>query len=70
MNLSGESLKKINLNILCENIEEGERITGPTCQCRKYKNELYHRIRLFMENMSSLYFLVSQVIPFDINQDM
>lgn len=67
----GENLKKNKFKYtLLKNIEEGERITGPQlASAERIRTELYHRIRLFMEKYEFFILPVSQVIPFDINQE-
>ncbi len=55
---------------LQKNIEEGERITGQQlASAERIRTELYHRIRVFMEKYEFFILPVSQVIPFDINQE-
>ena len=51
------------------NIEEGVKLSGPqTAEAERKRTELYHRVRIFMENYEFLILPVSQVPPFDVRQ--
>ena len=51
------------------NIEEGLKLTGSqVAAAESKKSELYHRVRQFMQTFEYLILPVSQVPPFDINQ--
>jgi amidase len=65
---------KINRNKIKDtviwNIEAGRKLTGPEIGLAEQKRtELYHRIRKFMEKFEFMIFPVSQVTPFDINNE-
>lgn len=52
------------------NIEAGKKLTGPEIGlAEKKRTELYHRIRKFMEKFEFMIFPVSQVPPFDIDNE-
>jgi amidase len=52
------------------NVEEGLKLTGPQIgQAEVKRTQLYHRVREFMETHEFLILPVSQVPPFDINQE-
>jgi amidase len=52
------------------NVEEGLKLTGPQIgQAEVKRTQLYHRVRQFMETHEFLILPVSQVPPFDINQE-
>jgi amidase len=49
------------------NIEEGRKLSGPQLgEIERERTELYHRIRIFLENYEFLVLPVSQVPPFDV----
>lgn len=51
------------------NIEEGLKLTGSqVAAAESKKSELYHRVRQFMQTFEYLILPVSQVPPFDVNQ--
>ena len=51
------------------NIEQGERLSGPEVgRAERGRTELYHRVRIFMEDYEFLVAPVSQVPPFDVKQ--
>jgi amidase len=51
------------------NIEQGERLSGPEVgRAERARTELYHRVRIFMEDYEFLVAPVSQVPPFDVKQ--
>ena len=51
------------------NVEEGQKLTGPQIgQAERKRTELFHRVRTFMETYEFMIFPVSQVPPFDIQQ--
>jgi amidase len=51
------------------NIEAGQRLTGPQLgEVEAKRTELFHRVRVFMENHEFLLLPVSQVPPFDVQQ--
>jgi len=52
------------------NIQAGKKLTGPEIGLAEEKRtELYHRIRKFMEKFEFMIFPVSQVAPFNINNE-
>jgi amidase len=51
------------------NIEEGVRLSGPAlARAERLRTEIYHRVRLFMEEHEFLLLPVSQVPPFAVEQ--
>jgi amidase len=51
------------------NIEAGRRLSGPQLgRAERQRTDLYHRVRVFMEQHEFLILPVSQVPPFDIRQ--
>src|SRR5262245_58931662 len=51
------------------NVEEGARLTGPQLgRAEVLRTRLYHRVRIFMQRSEFLVLPVSQVLPFDVNQ--
>ncbi len=51
------------------NAEQGAKLTGPQLsRLEKKRTELYHRMRIFMQEHEFLIAPVSQVPPFDVNQ--
>lgn len=51
------------------NVEAGQKLTGPQLsQLEMKRTELYHRMRVFLEEFEFLILPVSQVPPFDIKQ--
>ena len=51
------------------NIEQGARLSGPEVgRAERGRTELYHRMRIFMEDHEFLVAPVSQVPPFDVKQ--
>lgn len=67
----GDNLQRNKFkDTLNRNIEEGERNTGPQlARAQRTRTELYHRVRLFMEKYEFFILPVSQVLPFDVNQE-
>jgi len=52
------------------NIEQGQQLSGPTlARAERRRTELYHEMRRFLERYEFLLLPVSQVPPFDINQE-
>ncbi len=52
------------------NIKAGEKLTGPEIgRAEQKRTELYHRIRKFMEKFEFMIFPVSQVPPFDVENE-
>jgi len=51
------------------NIEQGARLSGPEVgRAERWRTELYHRVRVFLEDHEFLVAPVSQVPPFDVKQ--
>ena len=51
------------------NIEQGTRLSGPDLgRAERWRTELYHRVRTFMQDYEFLVAPVSQVPPFDVEQ--
>jgi amidase len=52
------------------NIEEGAKLTGPQLgRAEVQHSELFHRVRVFMERYEFFVLPVSQVLPFDVNEE-
>ena len=52
------------------NIREGQKLSGPQIgKIERKRTELYHRLRRFMQNYDFIVLPVSQVPPFDVNQE-
>jgi amidase len=52
------------------NIEAGARLSGPQVgRAEMKRTELYHRVRVFMEQYAFLAAPVAQVLPFDVGQE-
>ena len=52
------------------NIREGQKLSGPQIgKIERKRTELYHRVRRFMQKFDFIVLPVSQVPPFDINQE-
>ena len=52
------------------NIQEGRKLSGPQIgMIERKRTELYHRVRRFMQKYEFIVLPVSQVPPFDVNQE-
>lgn len=52
------------------NIQEGRKLSGPQIgSIERKRTELYHRVRRFMQKYDFIVLPVSQVPPFDVNQE-
>ncbi len=52
------------------NIREGQKLSGPQIgKIERKRTELYHRLRRFMQKYDFIVLPVSQVPPFDVNQE-
>ena len=52
------------------NIREGQKLSGPQIgKIERKRTELYHRVRRFMQKYDFIVLPVSQVPPFDVNQE-
>jgi amidase len=52
------------------NIQEGRKLSGPQIgKIERKRTELYHRVRRFMQKYDFIVLPVSQVPPFDVNQE-
>jgi len=65
-----EAGRKVFKETLCQNVEKGRKLSGvDLAHAERLRTKLFHRIRVFMEKYEFLILPVTQIVPFDVNQE-